>query len=263
MSRPVLILVPGSWHGPEHYEDLTSLLRDSGYQIDAVRLPTTHAEVDKAAKDTHDDVRVVREVIEKHLDSGNDVALLAHSYGTIAAMAACTGYDSQSRKTEAIGKRNSVVAVISIAGLASPANVSTISLSNGKMPPFYKIENGLTEIAVEANPRDRLYHDVPGDKASRYMQLLKPRSSGVHTCIMPDMFSPCKNIPISYLICTADRMLPPEAQRRIVESFRKEGLVVYAEETDTSHSPFLSKPQCTAKFVRKAVREQEFTSVSP
>lgn len=60
-------------------------------------------------------------------------------------------------------------------------------------------------------------------------------------------------VPVWYLSTTADQALPIEAQRIFVQAAKEAGGDVTLWEVESSHSPMLSKPEETAKFVLEAV----------
>jgi pimeloyl-ACP methyl ester carboxylesterase len=61
-----------------------------------------------------------------------------------------------------------------------------------------------------------------------------------------------RHIPSTYLICEADKALPPAAQEQIVA--RSAGAIT-AERCSAGHSPFLSQPDVVAKVIQKMAQE--------
>jgi pimeloyl-ACP methyl ester carboxylesterase len=57
------------------------------------------------------------------------------------------------------------------------------------------------------------------------------------------------SVPKSYVVCSKDQTIPPEAQRQMAA---RAGATVH--ELDTSHSPFLSRPDLVAELIRDTVR---------
>lgn len=224
-------------------------------------LPTTHAEHDKASKDTPDDIEVVRQTIIAHLDQGKNVVLVAHSYGAIPAMAACTGLDSASRT--ASGKPSSVVCIACIPGAIPPPGFALASMYGGKTPPFFEIKDGLSLPTGPPGPAHLFYNDIPEEKAKEHIALMKPQSEKIPYAAAPDVFTPCKNIPVGYIICTKDNVQLPMVQYKMVEELVAQGFDVHAVEAECGHSPFLSKSEETARFVRKLAGEDIETGFKP
>jgi hypothetical protein len=62
------------------------------------------------------------------------------------------------------------------------------------------------------------------------------------------MYEAWRYIPSKYLICEADKALPPAAQEHVVA--RSAGAIV-AERCSAGHSPFLSQPDVVVKLVQE------------
>jgi len=261
MSKPVIVLVPGSWHHPKHYQNLLEALQGSSYETNIALIPTTHAEHDKASQDLPDDIEMVKQTIHKYLDQEKNVVLLGHSYGAIPAMAACTGLDSESRKTD--GKSSSVVAIGCIPGAIPTPDFALVNMFGGKPPPFYEIKDGLSMPTGGKGPMHLFYNDIPEEQAKEHIPLFKTQSVKVPYAISPNVLAPCKNIPIGYIICTKDNAQNPMVQYQMVNGMLAKGMNVYAEEADSGHSVFLSKTAETAKFIRKLAGENIETGFKP
>ena len=87
-SRPSLVLVHGSWHSPKHYEPLVKVLEKQNFKCVPVSLPSTQSE-DKSPATLSDDSSVVRKAVVGELDAGNNVVVIAHSYGGVPKVCAC------------------------------------------------------------------------------------------------------------------------------------------------------------------------------
>jgi hypothetical protein len=105
MSKPVIVLVPGAWHPPSGFSPLTKYLESHGYTVDALHLQSVDA--NPPLKDFDADVQHIASAIAKHVDAGNDVVLLTHSYGGNPGSSACKGLLKSDRKKE--GKKGGVV----------------------------------------------------------------------------------------------------------------------------------------------------------
>jgi hypothetical protein len=64
-----------------------------------------------------------------------------------------------------------------------------------------------------------------------------------------------KTIPSSYLICEDDRAIPVFIQEAMVKACQDAGASMETERVFSSHSPFLSKPDETVGFLRRAAGE--------
>lgn len=61
-------------------------------------------------------------------------------------------------------------------------------------------------------------------------------------------------IPVTYIICTRDEILPPDFQRERIEFHREaKGGDIDTFELDVGHCPNVTAPEKTADMVRRAV----------
>lgn len=78
MSKPTLVLVPGSWHTIETWDKVVKVMKAEGFKCVPVALPSTNGSRDVGFED---DIAAVRNTIVKELEDGKDVVLVVHSYG--------------------------------------------------------------------------------------------------------------------------------------------------------------------------------------
>ena len=95
MSKPVFVFVPGAWHAPDVFSPVMEQLDAAGYNSVGVTLPSVGAEA--PLKDFEPDVEAVRTALSKVLDSGDDVVLVMHSYGSIPACEATKGMSGKGK----------------------------------------------------------------------------------------------------------------------------------------------------------------------
>lgn len=95
-AQPAIVLVPGCWHVPAHYQELIDLLQHAGHSVDVVDLPSLNPS--NASKQTVEaDIAAVREKLLAQVDQGKDVILLSHSYGGCPGGAAAKGLSKAER----------------------------------------------------------------------------------------------------------------------------------------------------------------------
>lgn len=116
-SDPVFVFVPGAWHTPKSFTPVLKILTSSGYELDAVSLPSVGAETRNEApvKSWDPDVEAVRKAVLSHLDQGKDVILVCHSYGGAPASQAVRGLSKKAREEQ--GRQGAVIRIVYIAGL--------------------------------------------------------------------------------------------------------------------------------------------------
>lgn len=113
-SKPTLILVPGSWHVPEHFEPMTKLLETHGYHVVGARLPSNR-QTPPWGQTCLDDAAAVAARILTECDAGNDIVLVMHSYGGVPGSSAAKGLLKKDR--EAHGLKGGIIGLIYIAAL--------------------------------------------------------------------------------------------------------------------------------------------------
>ncbi|PSK40107.1 hypothetical protein B9Z65_8047 [Elsinoe australis] len=257
-SKPTLVLVHGSWHRPEHFEPTSRLLHEAGYKIETVHLPTVHATVDKTSKTMDDDVEAVRKLVDSILSRGENVVVVAHSYGCHVGMSALSSFDPKSRSSN--GYQTAVQAVVAIAGVALAPGLTQLEQLGGRLPPYKKLVDGLTYPQHETGLHKLFYGDLSEEDAKPYIDMLSWQSYAAMLKPLPDLSTPCKDIPVSYLMTKQDVILPYDVQKVCLSNIRAGGVIVHVEEADSSHSPFLSQPEATANFIRNRAGETAIQS---
>ncbi|KAF4547083.1 Hypothetical protein D9617_60g048150 [Elsinoe fawcettii] len=215
-------------------------------------------DANKATKSADDDVAAVRDLILSVLSRGEDVLVVAHSYGTIPGMSSLTSLDPTSRK--AAGHSNAVVGIVIISGVVLKPGISQYEQMGAAIPPFMVVEDGLTHIRGEPSAHQLFYGDLTEEESKPYVDMLVGQSYHASQQPLPDQMGPCKDASVTYLFTKQDVVLPFALQQMFVSAIREGGVTVYTEEADTAHSPFLSQPEATAKFIRSRAGEEGVVS---
>ncbi|TIA29205.1 hypothetical protein D6C78_10352 [Aureobasidium pullulans] len=262
MSKPSIVLVPGAWHVPAHFNHVIEKLEDQGYVCVGVNLPTNTRDplVDGRLLGIEDDVAAIRAAVMSQLDTGIDVVIVTHSYSSIPGTAALTSLNLKARKTA--GNTNGVVGVVIISGFILPPDSTMLTIMNNQLPPQYLLETDTTLPFAGPGAINILYNDIDHNEALKAVWKLEPQSHGVNTSIIPDQVAGITGIPVNYLICKDDRAVPLVMQNAAVETSREKSVHVYKEIAKSGHSPFLKLPGETAWFIRKAAGEDIETGFS-
>ncbi|THV63468.1 hypothetical protein D6D28_10662 [Aureobasidium pullulans] len=145
MSKPSIVLVPGAWHVPAHFSQVIEKLEDQGYVCVGVNLSTNTRDplVDGRLLGIEDDVAAIRAAVMSQLDTGHDVVVVTHSYGTVPGTAALTGLSLKARKTA--GKSNGSYGVNTsiipdqVAGIAGIPNAAVKTLRENGVHVFAEV----------------------------------------------------------------------------------------------------------------------------
>lgn len=230
-------------------------LEVAGYECTGVELPSNTAEpsIDGRLFGIDDDIAAVRSAVFGRLESGQNVVVVSHSYGSIPGTAALSNLSLQARKTE--GHLTGVVGVVIISGFLLPTGTTMLAVMGGHLPPQYLHESDVTLPFNGPGATHVLFDDLDRLEAEKAIWRLKPQSYGVNTSSTPDQSAGLKGVPVSYLLCSNDNAVPWAVQTRTVEAFRALGCEVDAEVAPSGHSPFLKMPKETANFIRKSAGE--------
>ncbi|CAK1356520.1 uncharacterized protein RHO25_012339 [Cercospora beticola] len=263
MSKPTIVVVPGAWHVPEHFNKVRVELETAGYRCVGVELPanTLNPVIDGRLLDISDDLQAVRKAVLAELDthSTTDVLIVTHSYGSIPGTAALSELSVPARK--ASGQSNGVAGVVIISGFLLSPGLTMLDAMAGKLPPQYHVENDTTLPFAGPGAIHILYNDLEINEALKAVWRLKPQSYGVLTSKMPDQVAGLKGVPVSYLMCSKDNAVPWAAQEGTVKGLKAAGCQIGSVEVaEAGHSPFLSLPAETARFIRRAAGEEDIKS---
>lgn len=232
------LLVHGAWHGGWVFTPLVEALVAEGHTASAPDLP--------AHGDDHSPPAAAR--LERYIDAivaaldaaAEPVILVGHSFGGMVAAGAA-------------GLRpDAVAAAVYVAAyLPAPGDSAATLIAGGRAA---RIERAMqpdpeagTVAVGKAAARRLFYPDVPGAEARAALARLRPEP----LTPLYDRAGPMPGlarVPSGYLLCTHDRVLPPELQRAMAA---RGGAVT--RELDSAHTPQLSMPVGLAAALREMV----------
>lgn len=221
-----IVLVHGGFVDGSGWESVYNILRKDGYTVSVVQNPTISLA---------DDVAVTKRAISAQKAP---VILVGHSYGGAVV-------------TEA-GNDPNVVGLVFIAAFAPDKGESleTIIKSappGAPVPPILPPEDGFLFLD-KTKFRASFAADVDAEKAAFMADSQVPWGvEALGTAITEPAW---RTKPSWYLVATADKMIPPPAQRFMSE--RAGSTVVEAE---GSHAIYVSRPDVVATLIVKAAQE--------
>lgn len=215
--RPTLLLVHGAWHGPWCWEATANALAARGIATRTVSLPSCGTEP-AALGGLAEDIAVVEAAAEA---IGGDIVVVGHSYGGMVVTGASCGAN--------------VRRLVYLAAFMPTEGASLVShFPPDALPPFVDMRPDGSVGFIRSFARDSLYGDLDETAAEAATDRLVLHS--VAAIATPVSCCAWRSIPSTYIVCTEDRIIPPEAQRRMAAN---------AADTRTlsaSHSPMLSRP---------------------
>lgn len=248
-SQPTLVFIPGAWHRPTCYGPIIKLLEPK-LKCVAVSLPSTANNPEATFKD---DLDAAREVISAETSNGRNVVVIAHSYGGMVGNSAIKGFAKPKDAKNSKQQSGYVIGLILIASGFTLTGLTFMDPFFGRPPPAWRVntETGYAEIV--ASPRELFYHDVPEEEAEYWVSQLTNQSLKALFEGAEYTYAGWKDVPSWYIGTVEDRGLPVLAQRLSVGMARGVGASVEHRELQTSHSPFLSKPELTVELILEAV----------
>jgi len=157
--RPRIILVHGAWVGPWEFDPLVQILRERGWEVDALDLPSTGS-----TESMLQDAAAISAAIDR---AGGPVVLVAHSYGGVPV-------------TEA-GDHPAVERIVYVAAFALDAGESVIASMGGSLPEVWGIADGQLTMGRSRDERvDLIAADmppgVPREASEQLADLFRPQS---------------------------------------------------------------------------------------
>jgi pimeloyl-ACP methyl ester carboxylesterase len=203
-----IVLVHGAWHGPWCWEKVLGELRDREIDAVAVDLPFTGFA---------DDVESARSAMAAN---GEPVIVIAHSYGGAVV-------------SQAVSQLSNVVHVVFLAAFVNSGEASAL------------IDRPLALLEAIVRDGDRcsfdpkfaqtiFYGDSAPDVVASIVPRLRPMILDATAMLATPSLPPA--VPSTYVVCTRDGAIPPEAQ------FQMANQVDRVIEWPTDHSPFLTRP---------------------
>jgi len=251
MSKPSILLITGSFALPEFYDSIVDPVAAKGYEIKALHLPSVGLKTgprEGVPPTMYDDAAFIAQEAKRLADDGKDVILIAHSYGGVPMTESTKGLGKIERQKE--GKTGGIVKLAYITVLLPPVGVSGGSL-------LADVEN---KVGMEVDDKGWLYHpDIPRSASLTFSDLPKEegetwqRRFSRHSAISfagELTHAGYKDIPVSYLLCEDDLVIPLKNQRDGIELVVKEsGKKVDVTSIKAGHCPMASQPQKVVDWI--------------
>ncbi|MGW2013565.1 alpha/beta fold hydrolase [Streptomyces sp. NPDC001927] len=218
-----VVLVHGGFVDGSGWQAVHRLLTRDGFRVSVVQNPTHSLD---------GDVAVVRKVIDAQ---DGPTVLVGHSYGGVVI-------------TEA-GRHPKVAALAYVAAFVPDKGESVSALiadppPSAPVPPILPPEDGFLLL-----DRDKFPDSFGGDLSLEYARFMADSQVawGVDALNGVVAEAAWRFKPSWYLVATADRMIPPSAQRAMAE---RAGATT--SEVLASHAVYISRPDAVAELIRHA-----------
>jgi pimeloyl-ACP methyl ester carboxylesterase len=243
---PVIVLAHGAFHDSLCWEKLIPKLEAQGFTCRTVDFPSTCATPTPHTLDA--DIKALRDVVDKEVNAGHDVAVVMHSWGGVPGGSAMVGYSKEQRAAK--GLSGGVVRLIYVAALLIPAGKNifdTLGPQLSFINPLLKKEDTINV----HNPVYHFYGDLDRKDQEYWVSKLRPHSRATFSA--KPTGNAWKEIPTVYLMTDYDKAVPPLMQRAMVKVAQLSGAKIRSENISSAHSPFLSHIDDVEEFIRRAV----------
>jgi len=231
------LLIHGSCHGAWCWRDVIPELTSLGHSARAIDLPGHGGDLTPNSKITLNSyAKTILDAIKK------PVTLVGHSMaGYPISLAAEIA-------PEKISRLIYLCAYVPVPGL-SLASLRKQATRQPLMPALMRLEDGQSYRIDPNQTKELFYHDCP-QGTTKYAntrlcaQAIAPQET---PCALGARYA---SVPRSYIRCTEDRVIAPEHQVTMTESWPAED--VYA--LPTGHSPFFADPAGLARLLNRISR---------
>jgi pimeloyl-ACP methyl ester carboxylesterase len=145
MPNPSIVVVPGAWHRPAHFQGLIDELAKVNYEAVAVTMPSVDSS--PPLPSWNEDALAVRQVITERIDAGKDVIVLGHSFGGVAMSEAAKGLGKKERESQ--GLKGGILKLIYMCAMALPEGQTHMGQLVPQTPEEEEIERQRQEMEAQ------------------------------------------------------------------------------------------------------------------
>ncbi|OAL33078.1 hypothetical protein AYO22_00163 [Fonsecaea multimorphosa] len=277
MSKPAILLIPGSFSLPEFYDPVINAVAAEGYEIQGLHKPSVGLASGKpregAPPTMYDDAAFIAKETEKLADQGKDVILVAHSYGGVPVTQSTKGLSKEERKKQ--GKVGGIVNLAYMTSLVPPVGQAARDIL-ADVPQEQKLDLKVDvgfhplptlvawKLLTNSAPRKQengwmyqdqpeavgaiVFSDLPKEEGEAWARKF-PRHSAL-SFVGELTHAGYKDIPVSYLLCENDKCIPANVQRNGIDLIEKEsGRKVDVTSIKADHCPMAGQPKAVADWI--------------
>lgn len=265
MAGPVFVLLHGAWHSPRCWNLLVSELNKAGYATETPALPSTGSV--PPTPDWAGDIDTIRSTVSK-LVVDQDVVVVMHSFSGMTGGNALEGLDKESCRAK--GLKGGVVRLVYLVAFLVPEGFQhSPPGTRDNMVPEMKTDLEVSQIieyllpmsvrltgcnyqkgtiiVLPEDAKDMFYQDLDDETAVELAKDLRPHSFASFWGTTEH--AAWRIIPTTYIVTLRDRPSTVAACRYLIDAAKASGLhkIDRVVEVEAGHSPFISKPELTAK----------------
>lgn len=115
LSKPTVVIVPGAFHSPSHYDEMIAELHQAEYSTLCLALPSLNPQNPHASDVAGDTAFVHDKMLLPLLEAEKDILLVMHSYGGIPG--SCAAKELSKGKRSSQGHTAGIVGIVYIAAI--------------------------------------------------------------------------------------------------------------------------------------------------
>ncbi|PYI09624.1 alpha/beta-hydrolase [Aspergillus sclerotiicarbonarius CBS 121057] len=250
--KPSIVLVPGAFALPEFYESVTTRVASQGYEIHVVRLPSVAPSAGPLPPPgtMYDDAAAIAREIARLVDQEKEVVVLAHSYGGTPASQSIQGLVKREGSSEQAG---GVVRLAYMAALVPPPGSAAMHvLADAPRMDSSVDEQGWMSHVDRAAIAAACFSDMPPDEGMAWTRRFTRHSAA--SMADPLTYAGYQDVPVSYLLCGGDRVVPAGVQQAAIDMVAREsGREVDVTVVATGHAPVVSAPELVVDWIVQVV----------
>lgn len=100
LPKPTIVVVPGAWHSPSHYDELITRLHQAEFPTLCLALPTLNPQNPHEVNVAADSTFIREKMLLPLLEAGKDIMLVMHSYGGVPGSCAAKGLSKGERSSQ-------------------------------------------------------------------------------------------------------------------------------------------------------------------
>jgi pimeloyl-ACP methyl ester carboxylesterase len=227
MSNHVsVLLVPGAWHGPWAWDEVSHRLADRGFNVAVVDLASTGAEP-ATLGGLYDDAARFQETAA---GLPGTVLAVAHSYGGMVL-------------SQGAAEVPNVGHLMYLAAFMLDVGQSVLSLFGGEIPPILSVD-AEQRATTPRDPAGLFYNGCAPETTDDAIARLTPQS--VSSFEQPLTAAAWRDVPSTYVLTAQDHGIPASAQQQMASQ------ATHRHTLDTGHSAQLSQPGVVADLIEHA-----------
>ncbi|KAH7392295.1 Alpha/beta hydrolase fold-1 [Phaeosphaeria sp. MPI-PUGE-AT-0046c] len=234
MSKPTIVMVPGSFVTPGVYQPIIELLRARGFPALEIFLPSTQKRVGLDPATMQQDADRIRDVAEALIAQNKEVVVVAHSYGGFPATQGLAGM-----------KVKRIVYLAAIAPNLGETYVEALPIIqaavNASMNGYMHLDPVQTASGIG--------NDFESwDFAYECAQKLPHHSTVSFTA--PTTQIAYDKVPVSYILTERDLVVSPEYQEKYIKNIQDaQGKTIDVVRKPWGHCPNWSRPEELAEVL--------------